>query len=328
MKKLLKVLGGLLGVVVIGICGLLIYVRTALPNVDPAPDLKIELKDDRIQRGEYLANTVFACVDCHSDKDYTKFGLTIKEGTKGKGGALFGSKMGLPGDYYAKNLTPYYLGDWTDGEIFRAITTGVDKEGNALFPIMPYTNYRRVDKEDIYDIIAYLRTLEPIEYDVPESSSNFPMNFIINTIPGEPDFTERPDPSDKIAYGKYLVTAASCADCHTPMEQGNPIEGMQFAGGMEFELKSGGVVTSANITPDINTGIGSWTEEAFITRFKSFQDTSNVINKNVVKPGEFNTEMPWRFYSNMSEEELSAIYAFLKTQSPVNNMITKFRKEE
>ncbi|MFY0698116.1 MAG: c-type cytochrome [Balneola sp.] len=327
MKKLLKVLGGLLGVVVIGICGLLIYVSTALPNVDSAPDLKIELTDDRIQHGEYLANTVFACVDCHSDKDYTKFGLTIKEGTKGKGGGLFGTKMGLPGDYYAKNLTPYHLGDWTDGEIFRAITGGVDKEGNALFPIMPYTNYRKVDPEDIYDIIAYLRTLEPIEYDVPESSSDFPMNFIINTIPGEPDFTERPDPSDKIAYGKYLVTAASCADCHTPMEQGNPIEGMQFAGGMKFELELGGVVTSANITPDINTGIGSWTEEAFIARFKSFQDTSNVINKNVVKPGDFNTEMPWRFYSNMSEEELSAIYAFLKTQSPVNNMITKFRRE-
>ncbi|HAH50266.1 MAG TPA: cytochrome C, partial [Balneola sp.] len=65
----------------------------------------------------------------------------------------------------------------------------------------------------------------------------------------------------------------------------------------------------------------------FIARFKSFQDTSNVINKNAVKPGEFNTEMPWRFYSNMSEEELSAIYAFLKTQSPVNNLITKFRRE-
>ena len=327
MKKLLKVLGGLLGAVVIGICGLLIYVSTALPNVDPAPDLKIELTDDRIQRGEYLANTVFACVDCHSDKDYTKFGLTIVEGTKGKGGGLFGTKMGLPGDYYAKNLTPYHLGNWTDGEIFRAITTGVDKDGNALFPIMPYTNYRRVDPEDIYDIIAYLRTLEPIEYDVPESSSDFPMNFIINTIPGEPDFTERPDPSDKIAYGKYLVTAASCADCHTPMEQGNPIAGMEFAGGMDFELALGGVVTSANITPDINTGIGSWTEEAFIARFKSFQDTNNVINKNVVKPGDFNTEMPWRFYSNMSEEELSAIYAFLKTQSPVSHQITKFRRE-
>jgi hypothetical protein len=111
------------------------------------------------------------------------------------------------------------------------------------------------------------------------------------------------------------------------MLRGNPIEGMNFAGGLDFPLPLGGIVTSANITPDVSTGIGSWTEDAFIARFKSFQDSSNVINKNVVKPGDFNTEMPWRFYSNMSEEELSAIYAFLKTQTPVNNLITKFRRE-
>ena len=327
MKKLLKVFGGILAVIVIAISGLLIYVSTALPNVEPAPDLNIERTQDRIQRGEYFANTVYACMDCHSDRDYSKFALTAKEGTLGKGGNLFGSDDGFPGNYYAKNITPYYLGDWTDGEIFRAITTGVSKDGHALFPIMPYTNYRVLDKEDIYDIIAYLRTLEPIEYDVPASSSDFPMNFIINTIPSEPDFSKRPDPTNKAAYGKYLVTAASCADCHTPMIQGAAIEGMTFAGGMEFILPTGGIVTSANITPDMNTGIGSWTEEAFIARFKSFQDSTNIINSAMVKPGDFNTEMPWRFYSNMSEDELSAIYEYLKTQAPVQNQIAKFRRE-
>ena len=192
---------------------------------------------------------------------------------------------------------------------------------------MPYTNYRQLDKEDIYDIIAYLRTLEPIENDVPESSSNFPMNFIINTIPAAPEFTSKPDPSNKIEFGKYLVTAASCSDCHTPMDKGAVIPGMTFAGGMEFPLPTGGIATSANITPDINTGIGSWTEEAFIARFKQFQDSTNTINSSSVTPGDFNTEMPWRFYSNMSEEELSAIYAYLKTQVPVENQIAKFRRE-
>lgn len=327
MKKGLKIFGGILTVIVVGIVGLLIYVSTALPNVEPAPELNIELTQERVQRGEYLANTVYVCMDCHSDRDYSKFSLTIKEGTEGKGGNLFGTEAGFPGDYYAKNLTPYHLGNWSDGEVFRAITTGVSKDGHALFPIMPYPNYRQVDPEDIYDIIAYLRTLEPIEYDAPESSSNFPMNFIINTIPGEPDFTERPDPSDKIAYGKYLVTAASCSDCHTPMDKGAAIPGMTFAGGMEFQLPEGGIATSANITPDMNTGIGSWTEEAFVARFKQFQDSTNMINTSLVEPGNFNTEMPWRFYSNMSEEELTAIYAYLKTQAPVENQVAKFRKE-
>ncbi len=111
------------------------------------------------------------------------------------------------------------------------------------------------------------------------------------------------------------------------MEQGAVVEGMTFAGGMEFILPTGGIVTSANITPDINTGIGSWTEEVFVARFKSFQDSTNAINKNLVVPGDFNTDLPWRFYSNMSEEELSAIYAYLKTQAPVQNQIAKFRRE-
>jgi len=327
MKKLLKVFGGILAVIVIAVSGLLIYVSTALPNVEPAPDLNIERTQDRIQRGEYLANTVYACMDCHSDRDYSKFALATIEGTLGKGGNLFGTDEGFPGNYYTKNITPYHLGDWTDGEIFRAITTGVNKDGKALFPIMPYTNYRMLDKEDIYDIIAYLRTLGPIKYDVPKSSSNFPMNFIINTIPSAPEFTKKPEPTDKIAYGKYLVTAASCADCHTPMDKGAFIEELTFAGGMEFNLPTGGIVTSSNITPDMNAGIGSWTEEAFIARFKSFQDSSNTLNSSMVKPGNFNTAMPWRFYSNMSEEELSAIYAYLKTVAPVKRQITKFRRE-
>jgi len=48
---------------------------------------------------------------------------------------------------------------------------------------MPYPNYGRMDKEDIYSMIAYIRSLAPIENEVPESKPDFPMNFIINTIP-------------------------------------------------------------------------------------------------------------------------------------------------
>src|SRR5690554_2503217 len=178
--------------------------------------------------------------------------------------------MGLPGNYYSRNLTPYNLGDWTDGELFRAITTGVNKDGKALFPIMPYLNYGKVDKEDIYDIIAYLRTLEPIEYDVPESTSNFPMNFIINTIPAPAAFTTKPDKADKIEYGRYLVTAASCRDCHTPQINGAPIMELDLAGGFEYILSEGEILRSANITPHERTGIGSWTEDQFVQRFKNY----------------------------------------------------------
>ncbi len=328
MKLALKIIGGLLLLVVLFIGGTLIYVSTALPNVEPAPNLTVELTPERIERGEFLAKNVYVCMDCHSSKDFSRFGVTIDESTLGKGGNLYGQEHGFPGDYYAKNLTPYHLGDWTDGEIFRAITTGVSKDGSALFPIMPYPNYRRVDKEDIYDIIAYIRTLEPIENDVPESSSAFPMNFIINTIPEkETAFTKRPDISDRVAYGKYLTIAGSCGDCHTPKEQGSDIPGMEFAGGLKFEMPTGGTLYSANITPHETTGIGAWTEDMFIARFKQFQDSTNAINTALVEPGTFQTEMPWRYYSKMSEEELGAIFSYLQTLEPVEHSMTRFVAE-
>lgn len=328
MKTFAKIFGGLLLLVVLFIGAVLIYISTALPNVEPAPNLTIELTPERIERGEFLAKNVYACMDCHSDRDYSRFGLVSDETTLGKGGILFGLEAGFPGDYYAKNLTPYHLESWTDGEVFRAITTGVNKDGDALFPIMPYTNYRRVDKEDIYDIIAYLRTLEPIKHDVPASSSAFPMNFIINTIPGEPEFVEKPDISDRVAYGKYLTIAGSCGDCHTPMDKGAAIPGMEFAGGMEFQIPTGGLVTSANITPHETTGIGTWTEEMFIARFKQFEDSTNAINQTMIEPGTFQTEMPWRFYSKMSAEELGSIFAYLQTLEPIEHSMTRFVAEE
>ncbi|MBO6792709.1 MAG: c-type cytochrome [Balneolaceae bacterium] len=324
MKLIGKIAAALVGIIVLLVGGLLIYVNTALPAVDDAPELAIEITPERVARGQYLANHVYACTDCHSDRDYSQFGHTLDEENLGKGGNLFGLDHGFPGDYYAKNLTPYNLGEWSDGEIYRAVTAGVRKDGSPMFPIMPYTNYSKVDPEDIYDIIAYLRTLEPVVNDVPESSSPFPMSLIINTIPTNPTMSKRPDISDKIAYGKYLVTAASCADCHTPIdERGAHLPGMDFAGGMEFQVP-GGFVKSANITPDMETGIGAWNEEAFVAAFKRFQDPENAINTNTLTPGEFNTSMPWRPYSKMNEEDLRAIYAYLRTLTPVSHTMERF----
>lgn len=75
-----------------------------------------------------------------------------------------------------------------------------------------------------------------------------------------------PDPSDRLAYGNYLTTIATCVTCHTQMERGQPVAGMAFAGGLK---RSGEVQYSANITPDWETGIGRWTMEQFVERFKS-----------------------------------------------------------
>ena len=93
-------------------------------------------------------------------------------------GDLFDQKYGFPGTYYAKNITPTGLSRYTDGELFRVITTGVNKEGKAIFPVMPFRYYGQMDEEDIKSIIAYIRTLKPIKNDVPKSSSDFPMHRV------------------------------------------------------------------------------------------------------------------------------------------------------
>ena len=197
--------------------------------------------------------------------------------------------MGFPGKFYSRNLTPANLKDWTDGEIFRAITSGVDKDGKALFPVMPYTYYSKADKQDIYDIIAYLRTLPLIENKVPLSEASFPMNFIENTIPSKPAFVQRPEKSDVIKYGGYLVKMAGCVECHTETKQGQIVPEKAFAGGRVFEMPDG-VLRSANITPDQETGIGQWTEGAFINRFKAYKNISALPE---MEKGQVNTVMPW-----------------------------------
>ncbi|REL33237.1 cytochrome C [Rhodohalobacter sp. SW132] len=302
-------------VVVIG------YVKLVLPDVGPAPEIRVEITDEIVDHGRYLANHVMLCMDCHAVRDFSLFAGPLKPGTKGAGGEVFDrDNLGVPGSFVAPNLTPAALGDWTDGEIFRAITSGVSKDGSALFPIMPYPNYSQLAEEDVHAIIAYLRTLEPVEYERPPSEYDFPVNFLINTMPVKPNLQPKPEKEDVNNYGRYLVNAAACADCHTRIEKGSFV-GEMLAGGNEFKLPDGSVVRSANITPH-ETGIGNWTKEQFVTRFKVYADSTYVPRR--VEPGQFQTMMPWLMYADMESEDLEAIYEYLRTIEPADNRITIF----
>ena len=322
MKKLLKVIGYLLLFIIIAAGGLIFYAKTMLPDVGAAPTLKVELTPDRIEKGRYLANCVSSCMDCHSKRDWTKYSGPLVEGTLGKGGELFDQKFGFPGAYYSRNITPKGINRYTDGELFRAITTGVTKEGRAMFPVMPYPYYGKMDPEDIYNIIAYLRTLPEIDNPVPESASDFPMSVIVNTIPSKGAPGKRPDPTDRKAYGAYLVNASGCIECHTKADKGQIIKELAFSGGREFKMPDGSVIRSSNITPDLATGIGNWTEDAFVNRFKAYGDPSFVAPQ--VGKGAFNTIMPWTMYGKMTQGDLSAIYTYLRTIPAKANSVNKF----
>jgi hypothetical protein len=322
MKLFLKILGILAGVIVIVVITGLIYFNSAYPNVDPPVKVKIESTMARIERGKYLANHVTVCMDCHSVRDWSRFSGPIKPGTEGAGGDVFDENVGFPGKIIVKNITPAALGTWSDGEIVRAITCGANKKGDPLFPVMPYMGYNKLGQEDLYSIIAYIRTLHPVKNQIPDKELNFPLNFIVKTMPLKNYKPGRvPDRTNSVEYGKYLVTIASCGDCHTKAIEGKPVAGMEFAGG-QSTITPLGTITSANITPHKETGIGAWTKEQFIQRFKSMDPA---VNKPVfVKPGEFNTIMPWTLYSGMTEEDLGAIYDYLQSIKPVYNNVTRF----
>jgi len=322
MKKFLKFLIYAVLTIAVLVGALLIYVKTALPNVGAPEDLTIERTPERIERGRYLAHSVTVCMDCHSTRDWSKFSGILKEGSLGIGGERFDQSIGLPGVFISKNITPEGIQRYTDGELFRVITTGVTKEGRAMFPLMPYRYYGKMDREDIYSIIAYIRTLQPIANNVEESVPDFPMNFIINTIPQPAQPQPRPAQFDLLAYGAYMASASACVECHTDVDKGQIIPELSFAGGRAFQFPDGSVVRSSNITPDKETGIGNWTREQFIARFKLFADSSYVAPP--VAPGEFNTIMPWTMYGQMKEEDLSAIFAYLQSVKPITNSVTKF----
>jgi mono/diheme cytochrome c family protein len=308
----------LLGAALVVVAGGFVYLFTAYPRTAQALSLEVPRAPERIARGAYLARHVAACMDCHGERDWSRYSAPQMRDREGHGGMAFNLDIGT---LYAPNITPAGIGEWTDGEVLRAMTQGVSKNGAALFPLMPYENFAQMTREDAESVIAFIRTLPAAPRDLPRSVLKFPMNLIVRTLPTPATLPEKtPDRSDRVAYGRYLTTIASCSDCHTPMDGGQPVPNKKFAGGQEFHPQSGGVQRSANITPDMETGIGKWTEAQFVERFArvaAMPDSELVLN------GRPNTEMPWRDYGGMEPPDLAAIYAYLRTVPAVHNAVAR-----
>jgi mono/diheme cytochrome c family protein len=320
-NKLWKILGlMILGLVVI-LFGGIAYIVWFQPRI-PLKEIKVNATADRVERGRYLANHVLVCIDCHSTRDWTKFSGPVTAGTEGKGGEKFDESLGFPGVFISANITPYHLSGWTDGELYRAITSGVGKGNRPFFPVMPYLYYGLLETEDIYSVMAYIRSLKSIPFDPEKSSADFPMNIILHLIPAPAKPQKAPDPSDSLNYGKYLVLAGGCIECHTQADKkGKLIEGMSFAGGREFMLPWG-MVRSANITPDKETGIGAYTSQTFINRFKAYDPATQALA--TVGKGEFNSVMPWSMYAGMTTSDLSSIFQYLHSIQPIRNQVVRF----
>jgi mono/diheme cytochrome c family protein len=316
LKKLLKrvfaIIGGVFALAVIGV---LVKFYALSPKSRPAPVMTAPTNSEAVARGKYLVNNVAACIGCHSQVQEDVSGEPPVEGKVGSG-RDFGDTPG-PVHIRAPNITPdkqHGIGDWTDGEIARAIREGVSKDGRGLFPQMPYLTYRETLSDgEVLDIIAYLRTLKPVSDDLGRTSVGFPVSMFIRGVPQPLDQPPPPPPgpSDKMARGKWLLKVASCHDCHDSRDAHmEKIPGKEFGGGMRFTNPKGTVYAS-NISSDKATGIGAYTPE----------DLRRVLDEGKGKAGNTTLVMPWGYYKGMTSEDKDALIAALMVEPAVANIV-------
>jgi mono/diheme cytochrome c family protein len=280
------------------------------PNARTLTDRHFESTPARLQRGKYLVDAVMGCLGCHSDADFSKAGAPPIQSKLGAG--LRWADAELPW-VIAPNITPDKetgAGTWTDDMFARAIREGIGHDGRALFPLMPYPNYKNMSDEDLASVIVYIRSLPPVRNELPKIKIPFPLSFLIKGIP-QPITTPvaPPDQTTAIARGTYLAKMGVCSDCHTPAERGQPIAGLEFAGGTVFH-EPNGMVASANITPDAS-GISYYDENLFL----------RAMREGKVGARQLHASMPWWFYGQMTDDDLKSVFAFLRTLKPVEHRV-------
>lgn len=282
------------------------------PKTRPLTARKFEVTPQRLARGKYIFNSAAACVGCHSEHDPSGQEHTVLSNMQGSGEVM--PFDDLPGRVVAPNLTPdpeTGVGTCTDDQLARAIREGVGHDGRALFPMMPYQNYQQMSDEDLASVIVYIRSLPPVHHELPKTEIIFPVKYLMRSAP-EPITApvSAPDPSDRLAWGAYVVKMASCSDCHTPMdEHGQPIPGMEFSGGQVFK-GPWVLIASANITPDAS-GIGYYDEALFV----------QVMRTGYVKARRLNWLMPDKEYKDMTDDDLKAAFAYLRTLKPIKHRV-------
>ncbi|HVG18420.1 MAG TPA: c-type cytochrome [Blastocatellia bacterium] len=276
----------------------------------PLTAINFEPTPERVERGKYLVEGVAHCFQCHSDVDWNTPGAQPRAGRKGVGHNFADADVPFA---VAPNITPDKetgAGTWDDETLARAIREGIGHDGRRLFPLMPYMNFRHMSDEDLASVISYIRTIAPVRNELPKTAIPEEMK---NSLPPHEPITQPvpgPDMSDPIKRGAYLVTLGNCAFCHTPMDQqGRLLAGLEFAGGGRLQGPWGDV-HSANLTPD-PSGIPYYDEALFIQTMRTGQ----------VKARKLNSIMPWGYFGKMTDDDLKAIFAYLRTLKPVKHVV-------
>jgi mono/diheme cytochrome c family protein len=259
-----------------------------------------------VERGKYLVEVLGACGNCHTPKGpsgeirakHLAGGFVIEE--------PFGAAV-------TPNITPDRetgIGGWTDEEIIRAIREGKRKDGRTLGPPMPYYLYRQLSDTDVRAMVAYLRTVKPVRNQVPPSRYKITLPASYGPPVGPVPDVPRTDP---VKYGAYLAgPVGHCVDCHTPRGAGGKPDETKFsAGGFDFHGPFG-TSYSANITPDPETGIGTWKDSEIIAGLYGARRGGGKVLAPMPSPS---------YAAGIQEADLKAIVAYLRTLPPIRNRV-------
>lgn len=305
---------GLLATLAVAVIGFGIFVasRQNLRFEHPLPNLHASRNPEVLARGEYVVRRLANCAYCHGDPARAKDVLGGDETVPLSGGRIFAIP---PGNFYAYNITPDRetgIGSVSDGQIARALRYGIGREGRALLPFM---EMQGLADDDITAVISYLRTLSPVRHRVPPHDVNLLGKIVKATVLSEPVGPSAPPlkvapRGPTVANGKYLVEyVMNCWACHTErsMKTGELV-GPRFAGGhvlddFDQEARSW---AAPNLTSDKTGRTGQMDERTFVARMKAG------------RVYEF-SPMPWNSFSRLDEDDLKAIYRYLRTVPKVSN---------
>lgn len=251
------------------------YAKLNRKHDNPVSHVSVDVTPERIARGERFGHL---CAGCHAADESPPME-----------GRDFLQDAPPIGTFYAPNLTPIHLSEWTDGEIIRAIREGVHRSGRSLL-IMPSTMFRNLSDEDVQAIVAYLRSQPPVGPDTPTNKLNVLGALMVNLaalFEVQPPITApvvAPPAGPTAAYGEYLVSYA-CSICH-----GADLGGSEASG-----------------APGL-AGVGRfWTEEQFISFIRTGERPSGAPVDSEL--------MPWEDLSEVftHDDELRAIFVHLGT---------------
>lgn len=267
-------------------------------------------KTSNITHGKYLFLAA-GCAGCHTD-------------TKNKGPLLAGGRaLDTPfGTFFGPNITPdktFGIGTWSEKDFIQALRNGISPNGSHYFPVFPYTSFTKMKDQDILDLRAYIFSLQPIAKPNIPHNIEFPFNsrkliyFWKLLYFDEGSFEPKLDETAEWNRGAYIVEALThCGECHTPRNfLGAKIDNKTLAG--TNSGPDGDRVP--NITPDLNSGIGNWSQEEII----------EVLKLGILPDGDFvggTMAEVSNNMTNMTEADLLAVAKYVSSLPKIKNKVT------